>query len=546
MLGRSSAVRLARALAGEVKRAMATIRSSGHPRPHYISHLLRDDEIWTIQARYGSLFTNSHARRRDCNTDVRVGSYRYDQVEQGGLQYNSKDDESYNHVDLPYGDHLDGLRHGIWHLTESRYREAVEALLRKKSHELTYLNSNRHLPSFEKRPPVVDLDWRPLPEVDHEYWLRYVERASQVPKRYLQIKNSHVEFHARNSTRVFVNSEGSLQIQCQPYWSLECYLWLLSERGDALQWTIHHFVSDPDELPKEKEFHLEIRQTISLLKKLSSAPSLRSYAGPVLLEPVPAGLLIHEALGHRLEGNRLLSSGEGQTFRDALGTPILPHFLTLRDNPTLETFDGCSLVGHYRYDDEGVESKDTILVKSGILKEFLTSRIGTTRRHHSNGHGRSRYYELPIGRMGVTIVEAEEGRTDDELKALLIDEIRRQDLPFGVRIISAYSGETTTESYDFQALLGEINLAARIYPDGREEWIRGVNFVGTPLNAVRSIIAAGRRYTVDNSHCGAESGSLPVSTISPALLLSHLELQSKSEAPYTQYTYPIPWAKKQS
>ncbi len=543
MESKVTAVRLARTLANEAERAMASIKTPGHPRPHYISHLLRDEEIWTIQARYGALFTDSHRRRRDCCTDVRVGSYRYDQIEHGGLQYNSKEDESYSHIELPFGDHSDGIRHGVWHLTEARYREAVEALLRKKSHELTYLNSHRHLPSYEKRPATIDLAWSELPEVDHEYWTRYVEQASRVPKSYLEIKNSHVEFHARNSLRIFTNSEGSRIIQCQAYWSLECYLWLLSEKGDALQWTIHHYVSDPDELPDEKQFQKEIRKTIGVLKELSRAPSLRSYAGPVLLEPIPAGLLIHEALGHRLEGNRLLSSGEGHTFRDAVGTQILPSFLSLRDDPSRERFEGRSLVGHYRYDDEGVESQDTELVRAGILKGFLTSRIGIQRRHRSNGHGRSRFHELAVSRMGVTILEAKNGKSDSELKEALIAEIRRQNLPFGVRIISACGGETTTESYDFQALLGEINLAARIYPDGREEWIRGVDFVGTPLNAIRGIIAAGQRYQVDNSHCGAESGYLPVTTISPVLLVSHLELQSKSESPYTQYTYPMPWAK---
>jgi hypothetical protein len=124
---------------------------------------------------------------------------------------------------------------------------------------------------------------------------------------------------------------------------------------------------------------------------------------------------------------------------------------------------------------------------------------------------------------------------------VLLEEIRRHKAPFGVRIIEASSGETATDAYNFQAFLGEVNLASRVYPDGREEWIRGINFVGTPLNAIRSIRAAGRRLVVDNSFCGAESGYVPVTTISPALVVSELELQSKAETPYSKYTFPIPW-----
>jgi hypothetical protein len=144
--------------------------------------------------------------------------------------------------------------------------------------------------------------------------------------------------------------------------------------------------------------------------------------------------------------------------------------------------------------------------------------------------------------MAVTIVEAKGGLDKAALRERFLDEIKRQKAPYGIRVVHADGGETATEGYNFQAFLGEINLAARVFPDGKEEWVRGVNFVGTPLNITRSIIAAGNAYEVDNAQCGAESGYVPVSTISPALLVSRLELQSKSDALYREYTYPIPWA----
>jgi hypothetical protein len=143
--------------------------------------------------------------------------------------------------------------------------------------------------------------------------------------------------------------------------------------------------------------------------------------------------------------------------------------------------------------------------------------------------------------MGVLLVKPENGLGDGELKQVLLREIRRQNAPFGIHIVEATSGETATDAYNFQAFLGEINLAAKVYPDGTEEWIRGANFVGTPLNGIHSIIAAGRRLHVDNAYCGAESGYVPVSTISPALVLSELELQSKPDSRYTQFSLPIPW-----
>lgn len=542
-MDRASIIRLTRAAQSELERAAREMRIPGHPSPYYISYLIREEENWRLQAKYGALMADSHERKRNAFVDVRVGSYRSDQVRDGGLLDNDKEAESYSYVDLPFGRNLDGVRHGLWRLTDGRYREAVEMLLQKRSHALTYVDPNSRLAAFEKRKPVVDIAWTRFPAVDHDQWAGFVERASRSIKRYEEIKDSSVEFQAEHICKVFIDSEGSKQVHCQPVWSLECYLWLLSAQGDAFPWTLKYMVTDPAELPGEKEFRRTIHETVLKLRRLADAPKLLSFCGPTLLDPVPAGLLIHEAVGHRLEGNRLLSSGEGQTFKDSVGEVVLPPFIGIHDDPGMKRFQGRSLVGHYRYDDEGVRPSRAELVAAGRLQGFLTSRTGISKRHRSNGHARSNYFQRPISRMGVLVVESENGFDDAELKQLLLDEIRRQKVPFGIRIMEAVSGETTTDAYDFQAFLGEVSLATKVFPDGREEWIRGVNFVGTPLNAIRNIIAAGRRAEVDNAYCGAESGYVPVSTISPALVISELELQSKPDAPYTQYTFPGPWEK---
>lgn len=540
-MDRNSALAVSRVAIEEARRALEQLRAPGFPRPFAISYLIRDEERFTLEAKFGSLKNSTRERTRNAFCDVRIGSHRYDHVREGGLLDNDKEAESYNYVELPFGRNPDGLRHGLWRLTDARYREAVEAYLDKKSRELTYRNPARGFVAFERREAHVDLGWSEFPEVDIDHWADYVERASALMKRYPEIKNSQVEFTADHLCRIYVDAGGTRLIECRLIWSIECYLWMLSEGGDAVPWTIKHTVADPAELPTLDGFKREILAAVKRLRRLAKAPSLRSFCGPAYLEAVPAGLLAHEALGHRLEGSRLLAEGEGQTFKDALGEIVLPAFLNLRDDPSLTHHDGKSLVGHYRYDDEGVRSRAIPLVSAGRLDAFLSTRIGIAPRHRSSGHARCAYHQRPISRMGVTILEADPGSSDAELRRRFLDEIRRQGAPFGVRIIDATSGETATDAYNFQAFLGEINLASKVYADGREEWIRGVNFVGTPLNAVRSIVAAGRHCAVDNAYCGAESGYVPVSTISPALVVSELELQSKAETPYSPYTFPIPW-----
>ncbi|MEC9477063.1 MAG: metallopeptidase TldD-related protein [Planctomycetota bacterium] len=544
-MNRNSALRLVRVASEEAHRATRGLKKPGFPKLFYLSYQIRDLDIFEVEARYGSLYRNESYQRRNCLADTHVGSYRRDQTTDGGLGDNSTEDESHGYLELPISDRSEPMRIGLWRLTDAKYRESEEAYLRKRAHELTYLDTSEHLGAWQKCPPVTDHGPNSFPAVDEEYWSEYVEKASATVRSYPLVRNSHVELKVRHQTNLFVNTEGSSIIESRSFWQLEAHLWYLSEKGDGIPWTVSHFVPSPDQLPDLATFKREIRSAAKLLAKIAVAPRIHSYSGPVLLDPVPAGLLVHEALGHRLEGNRLRASGEARTFADSLGKKVLPDFLNLHDDPTLESSVDCrdqrkGLVGHYRFDDEGTPSSRAQLIKSGVLSGFLTGRMPVAKRHKSNGHSRSHRHERAMSRMGVTILETDVARNEQDLKQELIEQVKIQGAPYGIRIRNASGGETATEAYDFQAFLGDIDLASRIYPDGTEELVRGVNFIGTPLNAIHGILAAGDRQEVDNAWCGAESGFVPVTTISPALLIRHLELQSKAETPYTQYCYPMP------
>ena len=541
-VSRSDSTRLARTLSNELNRAKKGMRYPGHPRPHYLSYLLRDEEIWILEGRFGGLFEDTHQKRRNCLADVRVGTYAYDQVQEGGLHDNRRELESYGYVELPIGGTTEGLQHGLWRLTEARYRESLDALLQRKSIELTYKNPHAALKSFQRTAGRDDIRYRELPEVDRDAWREFVLKVSREMKRYPALKNGSVKLTARNQRRTFVSSEGHRLVDGTAYWSLEFYIWYLSDEGESFPLARSFFVTDPTELPDMRRAKRLVRKVHDQLALLAKAPAIRSYSGPVLLEPRAAGLLVHEAIGHRLEGNRLLSPGEGQTFRDSVGEQVLPEGFNVWDDPSMDRWGEKSLTGHYAFDDEGVESQRAKLIDNGKLVGFLTSRSPTGKRHKSNGHGRSRYHARAMSRMGVTVMQHDAGLSDAKLKEAFLEEIRAQGVPYGIRVLDASGGETSTDNYNFQAFLGQIDFASRVFPDGREELVRGVDFVGTPLNAIRGILAAGAKLHIDNAFCGAESGDVPVSTISPALLLSELELQQKARRPYARFAYPLPWA----
>jgi predicted Zn-dependent protease len=294
-------------------------------------------------------------------------------------------------------------------------------------------------------------------------------------------------------------------------------------------------------LPTKAQVARAIDEMAEDLKELAESEPLDPYAGPALLSGLASGLVFHEAIGHRLEGERMSSRSEGHTFASKVGQRILPEGVDVVDDPTLSAYGGVPLHGHYKVDDEGVRAQRVELVKDGVLKTFLMSRSLIDGTRHSNGHARHERYQDPMARMANLVVTAREARPWTELKQMLCEETTRRGLPYGLIIRGVSSGETRTDQYDFQAFKGVPTAVYTVDPKtGKETRVRDVTFIGTPLAVMQRIIAFGQDAAVDNSYCFAESGAVPVATIAPAMLVGELELQRASTRRYRPARLPMP------
>lgn len=541
MLPKTALERIVPILRRDAKRALR-MRVRGFPTPYYCSFLLRDINWFNTSASSGSLYRRRSDHTRNVYCDLRVGSYSYDQTTEGGLSDNDEERDSVSNVSVPTDDKVyDGLRLALWRLTEAKFREALADYNAKEAARLTHRDPSEVFPSFTKLPKLTRIAQGRPENVDEEKWVRFCKQMSKFMSELPHVAQSWVEFDVSHESRVFVSTENRLLVQHAAYISLSATLRRRTSDGLHLEQELVINCGALSELPTAREFKQRILAKYEQLNQLVRARKIHAFSGPVLLYPVPAGLLIHEALGHRLEGSRLLSSGEGQTFQGQAGKRIINVDLTIRDDPTKRRFNGKRCIGAYEFDDEGAAAANALLVEHGELKGFLTSRAAITKRNHvSNGHGRSKKHQRPISRMAVTIVEGGSAHNINNLRRMLLAQIKKQNKPFGMIVYEATNGETETSAYDFQGFRGEIAYATLLYPDGKEIPVRGVNFVGTPLQALNNIIAVGDSAEVDNSFCGAESGFVPVTTISPAILLSNLELQHKDEEPVSEWILPRP------
>jgi predicted Zn-dependent protease len=297
------------------------------------------------------------------------------------------------------------------------------------------------------------------------------------------------------------------------------------------------------ELPRGEKLARKIDEMVGELLALRNAPVLDPYTGPALLAPEAAGVLFHEAVGHRLEGERQNDDKDGRTFKGQIGKQILPGFLTILDDPTRAQVGGVSLNGIYKYDDQGVPAQRTVLVDKGVLKTFLLSRAPVDGFAKSNGHGRSSPGRDPVARMANLIVQSDRTLSWAKLKEALIAEARRQEKPFGLIIRDVTGGNTDTSSNAYQAFKGQPRLVYKVdAKTGEETLVRGVEIVGTPLTALGKIVATGDDPRVFNGYCGAESGFVPVSTVAPTVLIGEIELQRTRKDTGRPPVLASPWA----
>jgi hypothetical protein len=206
-------------------------------------------------------------------------------------------------------------------------------------------------------------------------------------------------------------------------------------------------------------------------------------------------------------------------------------------DPTRPKLGETELAGFYQFDDEGVRARRVSVVTGGVLGEFLMNRSPLSRFPRSNGHGRGQPGLRPVSRQSNLIVESSAGMPSAQLVERLKDEARKAGKSFGLLFDQVEGGFTFTGRFMPNAFNVTPVIVYRVYTDGRPpELVRGVDLIGTPLSAFSKIVATDNRTETFNGICGAESGPVPVSASSPALLVSEVEVQKK---PKSQDTLPI-------
>jgi len=539
---------------------------AGQDAPYFFSYSLTDAETLHISASMGAVVNVSRNRFRSPSTEVRVGSYDFDNTGHiySGIYSGSRYDGNW-----PLDDDYANFRSELWLSTDRAFKAAVESMARKRaSLNNSAASSAEPLPDFSKVTPVVSIGKVSRAKIDDQAWTARAGRLAAIFNDFKEVLSSGLELQLIQGPTTLMNSEGTaVRYNDDMYW---IYAKAEGQAPDGM--LLHDAVSiqslDLDKFPPEAEMRKSLTEAAANVRALVHAPWGESYSGPVLIEPRAAAQLLAQLLGDNLRVPRRPLSDPGRNvpfapseLESRMGGRVLPDSFDVTDDATQSTFNGKPLAGYYPFDMEGVSPKPVRVVEKGVLKSFLTTRQPIRGFPLSNGHARlPGNYGTSSAAIGNLFVKSSETTSLSDLKKRLIDLTMTRGKPYGMlvrKLDYPYSASTSelqslaqasSQSGGSARPVSPPILIYRVYPDGREELVRGLRFRGLTSRTLRDILAASTETeTFDFVNVAAPLAILgaggylaPASVISPGLLFDELELEPPQDQLPKPPTVPPP------
>jgi predicted Zn-dependent protease len=568
------------AMKDELTRSMQQLKLEGEAGPYYISYLVTDSYNLRIAADSGAVTLSSENRNRSLKVDLRVGSYTQDNSNFISLSnLSGLLGALTSSAQIPLDDDYDVIRRQIWQSTDRLYKSALETLTKKKATIQNTVQTDG-LPDFAKGEAVSSIAKENAFTVQKAPWDRLVDQTSRLFVREQNIQKSKVDLSIQISNSYYVNSEGATVLEPASSARLVVAATAQAEDGMPVNSFRIYTVARSEDLPDKTKLDLDVKALISELLAVRTAPLAAEYSGPVLFTEQAAGELFNQGFGRLLSASRLPLADSPQAnmslrqtaenpFVNKLNLKVAAGFLSMKAVPALKNYNQKPLLGAYGIDEEGVPSRDVSLIENGILKNLLSSRAPVKGAEPSNGHARG-------GGAAPSVIQiaSSNKKSYQQLKQDLINAAKEEGLAFGYVVrgltppsealeADADSGDSLIQQgppEPTQFRLTKPYYVFRVYPDGKEELVRGIEFGSISIQAFKNVLATSDDETVYAYPVGsagslaALGGSLSrlvasagsgggnyATVMTPSLLISGIDMK-KSGGTYPKLpivSYPI-------
>jgi hypothetical protein len=568
------------AVADEIQRAMRGMHIPGEPKPYFIGHKLTEVDVNDVVASLGATTWKQARHFVLVEARVHVGDYQLDNS--NFVIANAEGTDGVAQFPLPMEATPRIARRAAWLVTDAAYKEALEQFRAKLDTRRSSGNAaGSERPSYIKQPPLVREEPVLVPALEPADGLeKQAGEISQVFRSMPHVRDSRVAFTSFLERRWYINSEGTSVHDTRRVSGVIITATSQAEDGQELALYYSRYGNTAADLPDVAELVREAEKLGRDLAALRTAPVMESYTGPVLFEGAAAAGIVRTTLAPHLGGTPLpegLSAGEAQQFGGALagrmGLRVISPLLSLIDDPTARDAGKRGnkqvLIGGYQIDDEGVPAQRVEVIASGVLKALLTSRTPAQQGDASNGHARrTTSGGVFHGSATNLFVQGKQGLAPAQLKRKLLAEAQAQGLPYALIIRRLDDpAVTSTPELTMRELLHLFTttdpqappaalLAYRVYPNGKEELVRGVQLRPVQIRAWRDVMAVSNTETVFNFLAAAEhhlvqklngvgNGEVPSSgiesaVVTPDLLFKELDVVGSVTARREQPLVPPP------
>ena len=322
-----------------------------------------------------------------------------------------------------------------------------------------------------------------------------------------QIQTSNIRYSASRTKVIFLNSEGSFITQERADVTLRLTA-IAAKDGEVQQ--VGLSLGSRGHFSAIEGIHEQVRVMARHAVELLTAPQVKGGEYTVVLDPVLAGVFVHEAFGHLSESDFVYENErmkEIMVLGKQFGAPLL-NIVDSAAEPGLR--------GSFKYDDEGVRAVKTYLIKEGKLVGRLHSRETAAKMNEKpTGNARAITYRFPpIVRMTNTYIVPGTA-TFDEIIA---------DTKDGIYVKNWYGGMTSMEMFTFSA--GE----AYMIRNGKiAEAVRPVMLTGNVFSTLQNIDAIGNDLDMNQGGGCGKGGQSPlaVSNGSPHIRIRHCLIGGK-------------------
>lgn len=546
---------VSRAMKDELARSMEGLRLPDLDKPYFVSYRVDDVHSSIITASLGTLTSSNNSRSRLLSIDMRVGDYALDNsnfLSMADFRRNMFSDRE----ELPLDDDYEQIRRDIWLATDRAYKSAAETLASKRS-VLQHRQSSVNLPDFIKEGPVTVEAPPAQMKLDVPSMEKLARDVSAVFREYADIYVSSVEVDARDKYTRYLNSEGSWYTRSEPLVLVRVTAQIRDVDGLPINDAFLFAARSSDNLPSDQLLG-RARELANGLRAMRNAPVLESYNGPVLFQGSAGAESLAQVLAPALATSRFPITDQpqaeaqiqqsmnqlgGVSLADRIGSRLLPAGFDVTDEPGPVPSLKLPLFGNCPIDNEAVRGRELKLIDNGILKSVLSTRTPTQQTKESTGSAHA---------MGASpcnlILSVSQGKSDGDLKAKLLSEVKERDLPYGIIVRRVGMGGLTWMMRVAMAQLtggapSTLGEVYRVYPDGREERLRELEVGPLTAASFKDISAAGETPAMDNAGYIPMAGSLiaimagrgfdleipeVVTYVSPSLLFDDVSLKRSS------------------